>query len=97
MTKYILLVYWTDQGIRNIRDSASRLDAGRELGERLGCVLESFFVTMGSVDMISVVEAPDDKAIAKYVLTLGAQGNLRIVTLKAFTEEAYRNIIADLT
>jgi len=44
--------------------------------------------------MISVVEALDDAAIAKFVLTLGAEGNLRIVTLKAFTEEAYRNIIA---
>jgi uncharacterized protein with GYD domain len=97
MAKYILLVNWTDQGIRNIKESAKRLDAGRDLGKQLGCILESFFMTMGSVDMISVVEAPDDAAIAKYVLTLGAEGNLRIVTLKAYTEDAYRNIIANLT
>src|SRR5678816_1740571 len=71
MAKYILLVNWTDQGIRNIKDSTKRLDAGRALAKQYGCVLESFFMTMGSFDNVAVVEAPDDETIAKYVLTLG--------------------------
>ena len=93
MAKYILLVNWTDQGIRNIKDSAKRLDAGRALAKERGCVLESFFMTMGSFDNVAVIEAPDDETIAKYVLTLGSEGNLRTVTLKAFPEEAYKKII----
>ena len=88
MAKYILLVNWTDQGIRNVKDSAKRLDAGRALAKEQGCVLESFFMTMGSFDNVAVVEAPNDEAIAKYVLTLGSEGNLRTVTLKAFPEES---------
>ena len=68
MAKYILLVNWTDQGIRNIRDSAKRLDAGRALAKEQGCVLESFFMTMGSFDNVAVIEASDDETIAKYVL-----------------------------
>jgi uncharacterized protein with GYD domain len=96
MAKYILLVNWTDQGIRNIKDSAKRLDAGRALAKEQGCVLESFFMTMGSFDNVAVVEAPDDETIAKYVLTLGSEGNLRTVTLKAVPEETYRTIIGEL-
>jgi uncharacterized protein with GYD domain len=69
MAKYILLVNWTDEGIRNIKDLAKRLDAGRALAKEHGCVLESFFMTMGSFDNVAVIEAPDDETIARYVLT----------------------------
>jgi uncharacterized protein with GYD domain len=96
MAKYILLVNWTDQGIRNIKDSTKRLDGGRALAKQYGCVLENFFMTMGTFDNGAVIEAPDDETIAKYVLTLGAEGNLRTITLKAFPEDAYRSIIAAL-
>ena len=100
MAKYILLVNWTDQGIRNIKGSAKRLDAGRALAKEHGCVLENFFMTMGGFDnvavIVAVIDAPDDESLAKYVLTLGSQGNLRTVTLKAFPEEAYRTIIGAL-
>ena len=96
MVKYIMLVNWTEQGIRNVKDSAKRLDAGRALAKKQGCVLESFFMTMGSFDNVAVVEAPDDETMAKYVLTLGSEGNLRSITLKAFPEETYRTIIGEL-
>jgi len=96
MAKYILLANWTDQGIRNIKDSAKRLDAGLALAKQQGCVYENFFMTMGSFDMISVIEAPDDETLAKHVLTVAAGGNLRTVTLKAFPEDSYRSIIANL-
>jgi uncharacterized protein with GYD domain len=96
MAKYILLANWTDQGIRNIKDSAKRLDAGLALAKQQGCVYENFFMTMGSFDMISVIEAPDDETLAKHVLTVAAGGNLRTITLKAFPEDSYRSIIADL-
>ena len=53
-------------------------------------------MTMGSFDNVAVIEAPDDETIANYVLTLGSEGNLRTVKLKAFPEETYRKIIAEL-
>ena len=97
MGKYILLANWTDQGIRNIKDSAKRLDAGLSLAKWQGCVYLNFFMTMGSYDMISVLEAPDDETLAKHVLTIAAGGNLRTITLKAFPEDSYRSIIANLS
>jgi uncharacterized protein with GYD domain len=53
-------------------------------------------MTMGSFDMVSVIEAPDDETLAKHVLTVAAAGNLRTITLKAFPEDSYRSIIANL-
>jgi len=53
-------------------------------------------MTMGSFDMVSVTEAPDDETVARYVVTLGSEGNLRTVTLKAFPEQTYRTIITEL-
>ena len=96
MPKYILLAKWTDQGIRNVRDSAKRLDAGLALGKQQGCVYEKFFMTKGNFDMVSVIDAADDETIAKHVLTVGAGGNVRTITLKAFPEGMHRSIIADL-
>ncbi len=54
-------------------------------------------MTIGSFDMVSVIEAPDDKTLAKHLLTLGAEGNLRTITLRAFPEESYWAIIASLS
>jgi uncharacterized protein with GYD domain len=77
-------------------DTAKRLDAGLAMGKQQGCVYEKFFMTMGSFDMVSIVDAPDDETLAKHVLAVGAGGNVRTITLKAFPEEVYRSIIADV-
>lgn len=51
---------------------------------------------MGRYDLIAVVEAPDDKSVARLVLTFGSGGAIRTETLRAFTEDEYRQIIAAL-
>ncbi len=96
MAKYILLTNWTDQGIRNVKDSPKRLDAAKALAKKLAGQLETFYMTTGSYDMVVVLELPDDDAAAKFALTLGTLGNVRTTTLKAFSEQAYRAIIGSL-
>ncbi|MGO6908801.1 GYD domain-containing protein, partial [Rhizobium ruizarguesonis] len=66
MTTYILLINWTDQGIRNIRDSAKRLDAAKKLLAGVGGSFNQFFLTMGGHDMVAVCEAPDDGVMAHF-------------------------------
>jgi uncharacterized protein with GYD domain len=97
MAKYILLTNWTEQGIKNIKDSPKRLDAGKELAKKLGGEIRKAYMTTGHFDMLVVVEMPDDEAAAKFALSLGALGNVRTTTLKAFSEESYRSIIKSLT
>ncbi len=96
MSTYIALVNWTDQGIKAVKDSPKQLDAAREMARRYGCEIGDAYLTIGAHDMVVKIEAPDDEAAAKVMLSLGAGGNIRTTTLKAFPEEGYRRIIGSL-
>ncbi|AID31888.1 GYD family protein [Mesorhizobium sp. SEMIA 3007] len=96
MTSYIVLMNWTEQGAKNVRDSPKRLDAARKQLGDMGGSFKAFYLTMGEYDMVAVVEAPDDAVLARFSLMLAAAGNIRTRTLKAFPEFAYREIISSL-
>jgi uncharacterized protein with GYD domain len=96
MARYIELLNWTDQGVKNVKDSPKRLDAARQLAKKMGCEVREFYMTTGACDMVVIVDAPDDEAVAKFNLTLAMGGNVRTTTLKAFPEDAYRKIIGAL-
>ncbi len=96
MTTYVMLANWTDQGVRNIKDAPRRLDAAKQSLQDMGGEFKSFFMTMGDVDMVAVIEAPDDAVAARFALQVGLLGNIRTRTLKAFPEAAYREIVASL-
>lgn len=93
MATYIVLAHYTDQGIRNIKESPKRLDAARELAGKLGAELKDFYLTIGPYDIVAILEAPGDEDAAKFALALGSLGNIRSTTLKAFPEGDYRRII----
>ena len=92
MPTYILLGSYTDQGIRNIRETAQRWEANRRAIEAAGGTIQRF-VTMGQYDFVNVIEMPSDEAYASLVLTIGSQGNVRTTSLKAFSEQEAMRII----
>ena len=96
MAKYIILANWTDQGIKNVKESPDRLDGVRALAKKLGCEMQDFYMTVGAYDIVVTMEAPDDETMAKLALTVGRAGNVRTTTLKAFSEDSFRKIIAGL-
>ena len=96
MPTYISLGNWTDQGIRNVRDAAKRLDAAKQMMKEAGGELKGFYMTMGAYDLVTIAEAPNDEVVAKILLTIGGLGNVRTVTLLAFTEAETRRIIGSL-
>jgi len=96
MAKYILLVDWTEQGVRGVRESPARLDAARKTATSVGARIEQMFMVMGDQDMLLVVEAPNDEAVATFVLRVAEGGNIRTTTLKAFTEDQYRGLLGAL-
>jgi uncharacterized protein with GYD domain len=96
MPSYIILVNWTDQGIRNIIEAPQRIDAFRKTVEAAGGKLTGFYVTMGKYDIVTIINAPNDEAIANIALNTGSKGNVRTETLKTFTEPEFRNIIAKM-
>ena len=96
MPTYISLISDTDKGIQAVRDSPRRLDAAKRMLEEMGGSFRQFLMTMQAYDLVLVYEAPDDAVSARFQLLLGAQGNVRTTTMKAFPEAAYREIIASL-
>ena len=96
MAQYIMLANWTEQGIRNVKDSPGRLDAAKQEWKKHGVEITAFFMTMGRHDMVTILQAPSDEAVARVALALGAAGNLRTETLKAFSEGEYRQIVQSL-
>jgi uncharacterized protein with GYD domain len=87
---------WTKEGLDKIKDSPSRLDAGKKAVEAAGGKITSFYMLMGEYDMAIIVEAPDDATLARVNLALASKGGVRTETHRAFTEEEYRKIIGSL-
>ena len=84
MGTYIALLDYTDQGIRNIQDSPQRADQFNELAQKAGARVLSQYWTIGAHDGVLVLEAPNDEVAASVFLALGARGNVRTTTLRAF-------------
>ena len=96
MPTYISLLRYTQQGVQNIKESPARLDAAKKAFQAMGGELKQWYLVMGQYDAVVVSELPDDETAAKLALAIGAQGNIRTETLRAFTEEEYRKLIASL-
>jgi len=96
MARYIMLLNWTEQGIKNVKDSPKRLDAAKAIAKKLKGEIRKFYMTTGAYDMVMLLEVPDDEAAAKFALSIGSAGNVRTTTLKAFSEKSYREIIGAL-
>ena len=96
MPTYIALLKWTEKGIANVKDSPSRLDAGRDQFKNIGVRIKDTYLTMGRCDLVCIIEADDEASFAAAMLTLGSQGNVQTETLRAFTEDEYRKIIASV-
>ena len=96
MSTYIMLGSWTDQGIRQIKDSPDRLDAARQLCRQHGAEIKAFYMTLGAYDMVIIIDAPNDDEFAKLAVSIAKGGNIRTTTLKAFGEDNYRMIIGSV-
>ena len=97
MPTYVTLFNWTDQGIRNVRDTIERVDRASEMAEeKYGVRLGQIYWTVGSYDLVSVFEAPDDESVSAFLLELGSIGNVRSTTLMAYNRDEMSTILERL-
>ena len=94
MATYIVLSSFTDQGIRNVKDTTKRADAVRELAKKYAVTAKEFFWTLGSYDVVAIFEAPDDASMTALGLAIGAGGNVRTQTLRAFSRDEMNGVLA---
>jgi len=96
MATFIALTNFTDQGIRNVKDTVKRADAVKEAAQKAGITMKDIMWTLGSFDMVVIFEAPDDASMTAFGLAVGAAGNVRTQTLRAFNRNEMSGILAKL-
>ena len=93
MSTYVWLVNWTDQGIRNVKETTIRAQSFKEAAEKMGVNVKEILWTMGRYDLVLVIDAPNDETISLLALGLGMGGNAKTETLKAFSTQAMDQIL----
>ncbi len=96
MPVYVAIVDWTDQGVKNVRDTVKRADAFIDAARKINCKVREILYTMGPHDIVTVVEAPDDATVSRLTLGVGMLGNVRTLTMRAYTKDEMAKIVAGL-
>jgi uncharacterized protein with GYD domain len=96
MVTYVVLTKFTDQGIRNAKDSPKRAAAFKEMAKTFGVTVKELVWTQGRYDVVSFIEAPDESAAMSLSLSLGALGNVRSETLRAYSAAEMTKIVGKM-
>jgi uncharacterized protein with GYD domain len=96
MTTFICFLNWTDQGVKNAKDTGKRYQASKNLAEKLGGRLISAYVTTGQYDVVATLDLPNGDAMTKFALAISASGNARTTTVRAFPIEEFVKLASDV-
>ena len=96
MPTYIVLMNWTDQGVRTVKDTVQRREQADALAERHGTTIEQVYWTVGPYDIVAILDAPDDESATALMLELSSAGNLRTTTLRAYDRDEMSGIVQRL-
>jgi len=96
MPTYVTLFKWTEQGVKDMKNAHARFAADKKLIESMGGKALGIYVTMGEYDVVAVTEGPGDEAAAAAVLAIASKGNVKSVTMRAFTEKEFGEILKKL-
>jgi len=96
MVTYVVLAKFTDQGIRNAKESPKRAEAFRQLAKTLEVTVKEIFWTQGRYDIVTIVEAPDESSAMSLSFSLGALGNVRTESLRAFSAAEMMTIVGKM-
>jgi len=95
MATFISLMNFTDQGIRDVKESPRRSDAFRVMAEKLGVTVKDAYYTVGRYDLVVILEGSDE-AVTAALLKAGSLGNVRTETLRGFSLEEMRKIVSQM-
>ena len=97
MATYIVLAHFTDQGVRGVKDSPKRAAAFKALAKKVGASVKDLYWTLGSYDIVAIVESPDVETITALGLSIGKLGNVRTETLRTFDQTEMGAILKKVT
>jgi uncharacterized protein with GYD domain len=85
MATFVVLTSFTDQGMKNIKETVNRAEAFKQMAGKFGVTVKDFYYTLGRHDAVVVCEAPDDETGTALALSLASRGNVRSESLRAFS------------
>lgn len=94
MATYLMLFNFTRKGIENVKESPARVEELKQAFREAGAEIKEFYALLGRYDTAFIAEAPDDETIARLALAIGSKGNVRSETLRAFTIDEFRKMVA---
>jgi uncharacterized protein with GYD domain len=97
MPTYVTLSNFTEQGMKNIKDTAKRAEAFKKAAKEAGITIKELLWTQGQYDIVAVLEAPDEIAASALALSVGKLGNITGQTLRAFTATEMEKILQKVT
>lgn len=87
MKQFVMLGNFTQKRIETIKDLQASIKESASVFESFGVKITKMVFTMGRYDVIAILEAADEEAVSKAVLSWGSRGLLRTETLTAFSSE----------
>jgi uncharacterized protein with GYD domain len=96
MATYVVLATFTDQGVKTAKDSPKRAEAFKQMAKTFGVTVKDIFWTQGRYDIVEVTDAPDEISATALNLSLGALGNIRTESLRAFSAEEMTTIVSKM-
>jgi uncharacterized protein with GYD domain len=93
MPTYVILYRFTDQGLKSVKGTVKRTREIRRQNEERGFRIIGTYWTHGAYDLVAVVEAPREEAMAAGLLNIAEAGNVHSETLRAFTDEEMEDIL----
>ena len=93
---YVVLANFTDQGVKNAKDSPKRAEAFKQMAKTFGVTVKDIFWTQGRYDIVTVIEAPDELSAVALNLSLSALGNIHTESLRAFSSADMMKIVAKM-
>ncbi len=94
MATFVVLATFSDQGIKNVKQTIERADAFKQMATKAGATIKELYWTLGSRDIVAICEAPDDETATVLSLSVASRGNVRSETLRAFSFDEMTKILA---
>jgi uncharacterized protein with GYD domain len=93
---FICSMNWTEQGVRAVKDAPKRAQAARELAKKMNVEIKEVYLTSGDSDLLAILDTTNGDNIAKFAMAIGALGNVRTRTVRAWSESEYQKLISEL-
>ena len=93
MATYIVLTSFTEQGVKNAKETVKRSEAFKEMAKKCGATVRDLYWTLGQYDIVSIVDTNDDESITALGLSVAGRGNVRTQTMRAFSAAEMEKVL----